>query len=67
MASGKQEYGSIPAYEPHSTGSNASVEPTLKNALIAEIFGTLVLVQVGCGGLCVDTYLSGLVCACCVV
>lgn len=61
MASGKREYGSIPTITPTSTGSVVPVEPTLKNALIAEVFGTFVYVQVGCGGLCVGAYLSGLV------
>lgn len=62
MTSGKREaYGSIPTITPTSTGSVVPVEPSLKNALIAEVFGTFVYVQVGCGGLCVDTYLSGLV------
>lgn len=48
-------YGSIPttAHEPDP--------PSLKRKLIAEVFGTCVLVQVGCGGLCAGLYMDAYV------
>lgn len=59
------EYGSLPVSEPPSQtpSTAASVDlarPSLKNALIAELFGTAILVQVGCGGLCVALYLGNM-------
>ena len=57
--------GALPTYEPPpSTPMTGSVDlsrPAMKNALIAELFGTFILVQVGCGGLCVALYLGNMV------
>lgn len=60
--------GSLPVSEPTSTASVELARPSLKNALIAEFFGTAILVQVGCGGLCVSLYLGNMAshyCECC--
>jgi hypothetical protein len=62
--------GSLPVSEPTSTASVDLARPSLKNALIAEFFGTAILVQVGCGGLCVSLYLGNMAshyCECCLV
>jgi len=58
--------GSLPVSEPPSTTNSVDLaRPTIKNALIAELFGTAILVQVGCGGLCVALYLGTMVCFVC--
>lgn len=43
------------------SGSVDLARPSIKNALISELFGTAILVQVGCGGLCVALYLGTMV------
>lgn len=48
-------YGSIPSVE---EANAPAPEASLKKALIAEIFGTCTLVQVGCGGVCVYIYVG---------
>eukprot|EP00545_Synedropsis_sp_CCMP1620_P003622 CAMPEP_0119009208 /NCGR_PEP_ID=MMETSP1176-20130426/4212_1 /TAXON_ID=265551 /ORGANISM="Synedropsis recta cf, Strain CCMP1620" /LENGTH=271 /DNA_ID=CAMNT_0006961677 /DNA_START=96 /DNA_END=911 /DNA_ORIENTATION=+ len=49
-------YGAIPA----ATNVVPPTPPTMKQVVIAEIFGTCILVQIGCGGLAVGLYMGAL-------
>uniref|UniRef100_A0A6V2AE32 Aquaporin n=1 Tax=Ditylum brightwellii TaxID=49249 RepID=A0A6V2AE32_9STRA len=50
-----KDYDTIPDVE---GGSSPAPEPTFISKLIAETFGTAVLTQIGCGGLCAALYLG---------
>ena len=52
--------GAIPQGEADATSFELIEEPSLKKEVIAEVFGTCTLVQIGCAGLCVDLYLGAL-------
>lgn len=43
---------------PTTTSAPADPTPSLKQKMVAEVIGTYILVQVGCGGLCAMTYLG---------
>uniref|UniRef100_A0A6V2ADR0 Uncharacterized protein n=1 Tax=Ditylum brightwellii TaxID=49249 RepID=A0A6V2ADR0_9STRA len=53
-----KDYDTIPDVE---GGSSPAPEPTFISKLIAETFGTAVLTQIGCGGLCAALYLGNAV------
>lgn len=49
-------YGSIP----QADEAVSTPEPSMKSCLIAELFGTCTLVQIGCGGICAGLYMGAL-------
>lgn len=53
-----QAYGSVPNVDIEEAQTPVDEPPTLMQKCVAECFGTCVLVQVGCAGLCASTYLG---------
>eukprot|EP00586_Coscinodiscus_wailesii_P002746 CAMPEP_0172490566 /NCGR_PEP_ID=MMETSP1066-20121228/21037_1 /TAXON_ID=671091 /ORGANISM="Coscinodiscus wailesii, Strain CCMP2513" /LENGTH=274 /DNA_ID=CAMNT_0013259095 /DNA_START=101 /DNA_END=925 /DNA_ORIENTATION=- len=55
-ATDRATYQTLPTTE--TSAAAAPPEPSLRSKLIAEVIGTTVLVQIGCGGLCMNTYIA---------